>query len=202
MKLNYEISTGIKKILIKFFSSPYFLLFFIFLTACYSQNHSLGFKIEPFLFFSKTEGTGAFAYKHKDEAGIYLTSFYLSYTYHLSEIFSSNTVAGYLWTNEDRYNGFEINEFVHTNINNKTYFIIGFGLHFNKENYIREFHIKNVIIPFFTLGTGLKFSEMLKAEIQYQLPVNREYKTSDFNGYTSYKLSKLVKLSLGFELPL
>ncbi|AFN74770.1 hypothetical protein MROS_1533 [Melioribacter roseus P3M-2] len=175
---------------------------FLLSTACYPQNHSLGFKIEPFLFFSKTEGTGAFAYKQKDETGIYLTSFYLSYTYHLSEIFSSNTVAGYLWTNEDRYNGFEINELVNINIKNKTYFIAGFGLHFNKENYIREFHIKKVIIPFVTLGTGLKFSELLKAEIQYQVPINREYKTSDFNGPASYRLSKLVKFSLGFELPL
>ncbi|MEJ5352348.1 MAG: hypothetical protein WHS65_12240 [Melioribacteraceae bacterium] len=182
----------------------YYIIFysFLFSTVCYPQNHSLGFKIEPFLFFSKTEGTGIFAYKQKDETGIYLTSFYLSYTYRLSEIFSLNTAAGYLWTNEDRYNGFEINELVHININNKTYFITGVGIHFNKENYIREFHIKNVIIPFITLGTGLKFSEILNAEFQYQIPINREYKTSYFNGPTSYRLSKLVKFSLGFELPL
>lgn len=109
------------------------------------------------------------------------------------------TAAGYLWTNEDRYNGFEINELVHVNINNKTYFITGVGIHFNKENYIREFHIKNVIIPFVTLGTGLKYSEILNAELQYQIPINREYKTSDFNGLVYYKLSGLVKLSLGFK---
>lgn len=169
-------------------------------TVCYSQNHSVGLRVEPFWFFSKTQGTGTFAYKHKDERGIYLTNFSLGYGYKLSETFSLSTRAGYLWTNEDRFNGFQINELIRTNISDKAFFITGLNIHFNKKDFIREFLIRKVTIPSLVLGTGFRLSEIFNVELQYLLPINnKEYKTSNFNGPVYYDLSGILKLSFGFE---
>ena len=164
-----------------------------------SQTSSIGFRCEPFLFLSKTEGTGPLAYKHKDEEAIYLTSFYLSYKYQMSKNISLGTRAGYLWTNEDRYNGFEISELIDININDKAFFVTGINIHFNKGDSVREFFIKNIVVPSFIIGTGLKLSEVFNMEFQYLIPLNKEYKTSSFNGPVYYKLAGMLKLSVGFD---
>lgn len=164
--------------------------------------HTIGFRIEPFLFLSKTNGTGFYAYKHKDEEGIYLTSFNLSYRYMLSEILSLNTRVGYLWTNEDRFNGFEAGEIIRLDIKNNPFLLVGIIFHFNTEDFVREFHIKNVVIPLIIVGTGYNLSKEFNLELQYNIPLNREYKTSTFNGPVFYKLTGLLKLSIGFEFSL
>lgn len=171
----------------------------LFSTEIFSQTNKIGFRIEPFMFLSKTEGTGPTAYKHKDEVGIYLTSYYLSYKYQVSDIISVDTKVGYLWTNEDRYNGFEISELIEININNNASIITGINVHFNKEDIVREFNIKNIVVPSIVIGTGIRISENYKLEFYYLYPLNKDYRTSNFNGPVYYKLAGLLKLSIGCE---
>lgn len=164
-----------------------------------SQTSFLGFRGEPFMFFSKTEGTGPFAYKHKDEVGVYLTSFLLTHKLQLSDFFSLNTRVGYLWTTEDRINGIQIGEYLQYNLSKRTYIISGIQIHLNQENFVREFHIEDVAIPSLVLGPGINISQTINIELQYMFPLKSEYRTSSFNGPVSYKLSGMLKISVGFD---
>lgn len=179
----------------------FFLVVILFLTSknVLAQSY-FGFRAEPFIFVSQTHNLNFVGHSPKSDLGIYLSSFLFTYKYEVSNKISLSSRAGYLWTNEDRYNGFEAGQFMQYYLTDKNYILAGALVHFNKEDFIREFHLKNVVIPFLTFGLGMKFSRLFSTELQFNLPLVIEYRTSASTfSSNSYRLWGIVKLSFGLE---
>ena len=176
------------------------VLFFYGTIFSIAQTHAIGFRVEPFLFMSKTESSHPYSYKLDDEVKPYLTSFNFLYKYKFSDELALNTSLGYLWTNKGGYNGAEITEFVEYSISSKSYLLSGVNFHLNESGTSNQFTAKGTTIPLIVIGAGLKFSRMTHLELQYQIPLTVEYKTSMWDEYiVSYKLSGIIKLSFGLE---
>ena len=175
------------------------ILLLLFPSLSFSQVNKIGFRIEPFLFLTKTEGTGTLSMSNKNEVNCYLTSINFSYKYNMSTKLALSTRVGYLWSNEERYKGLEINELLHMQISDKAYLLAGINIHFNNDKFKSEVHSNNFAVPSLIMGAALKLSDMLSTELQYQFGAQNEYDTNYSYGTIHHKLSGVVKLSFGFE---
>lgn len=145
--------------------------------------------------------------KSENEFKISVSSFYLTYSYKALNSIAVESRIGYLWTSPDVYNGAELGVFVKYFLNDRAYLLTGVNIH-NNEGYQIEpnYYIKSKMISFAVIATGLKFSNGIGAELQYNLPLSREYKTQiyEFDPVINipYNIAAIIKLSFGVEFSL
>lgn len=198
----------------KIICSIFLYLFLINLGTLKAQTHSIGFRIEPFLFLSKNDALAPIGHSRGEEAHIDYKSFMLQYEYSFSEEMFLSTRVGYLGTSHEIFNGFEIGEYFGYFLSKKSYLLIGLNIHKNQED-ISQYIVKDVTIPFIVPGCGVKIGNNLSVELQYHYPLSKKYKEQvvqwydpnanvyePYNKIANYNLVGILKLSFGVEFDL
>lgn len=171
-------------------------LFFCFITI-QAQNTNIGFRLEPFLYSG-----GMFIDRpSKDDADIYFTSFYLTYSIPIDDFFQAQARLGYLATKTQavKYNGLEATALLFFNY--KSGFMPTIGLNFHKnDNYKdNDTYVKELIVVSPLFGFEGRIGDNFQWGLTIQFPVNNEFIEYWLN---KYHVRYLIKLSVGWEFVL
>lgn len=194
-----------------------FLMVYVYLiisSNIIAQSHSIGFRIEPFLFLSKNDALAPIGHSREEEAHIDFKSFVVVYNYQFSEDMFLSTRVGYLGTSPEIFNGFEVGEYFGYFLSKKSYFLLGFNFHKNQEE-ISQYIVKDVTMPFLVPALGTKIGNKISVELQYHYPLLKKYKEQIVQWYdpnsgvydvyektADYNLVGILKLSFGVEFNL